>query len=129
MTTENPTITEGGLSPEEQKKAELRARMLKGQEKMRELRAAGWKPVILNPVEKAKENPGSLKLAVKAHCWTCCGAGADAGVKFHVRDCAVKSCSLWPHRPWQTIKGGLAMNAEGVLEVAPGSEDEAALDD
>lgn len=122
MTTKtNDTVN---VSAEEAKKAELRARMQKGQEKMRELRASGWKPVILNPVEAAKASPGSLKKAIKAMCWVCCGAGADPGVKFHVRDCGLEDkCPLWPHRPWQTIKGGLTLDEEGVQVVAAGSDD------
>ena len=91
---------------------------------MAELRASGWKPVILGPVESAKANPGSLKKAIKANCWVCCSAGADPGTRFAVRDCTLEDvCPLWPHRPWQHIKGGLVYNEDGVA-VAPGSDAE-----
>lgn len=111
------------LSPDDQRKADLRLRMAKGQEKMRELRAAGWKPVLLNPVEAAKAAPGSVKKAVKAYCWTCVGAGADTGAKFRVRDCTLgEKCALWPHRPWQTIKGGIVYNEDGEQVATPDSE-------
>lgn len=106
----------------ELRRQQARERLAKAQEVMAEKRAAGWKPVQLNPVEKAKANPGSLKLAIRAHCWTCSGAGADPGTKFHVRDCKVHNCALWPHRPWQTAKGGLTMSEDGRLVVADGSE-------
>ncbi len=105
----------------EQRKIDARERLLKAHESMAAKRAAGWKPIILNPVEKARANPGSVKMAVKAHCWTCCGAGADPGVKLHVRDCGVKSCNLWPHRPWQNAKGSFTLGEQGEL-VAEGRD-------
>jgi hypothetical protein len=121
-----PSLPEGAdgaapLSALEQRKSDARDRLLKAQEAMAQKRAAGWKPIVLNPVEKAKANPGSVKMAVKAHCWTCCGAGADPGVKLHVRDCSVKSCNLWPHRPWQNAKGSFSLNEAGEL-VAEGKD-------
>lgn len=108
---------DSSLTPDEvARRAVLRERMLAGQEKMREMRAAGWKPVRLNPVEAAQAKPNSLKLAIKAHCWTCVGADADPGAKFRVRDCAVGAkCSLHPHRPWQTVKGGIRYDEAGEL--------------
>lgn len=74
--------------------------------RMAEMRAGGWKPVHLDPVEKARANPGSLKMAIRAFCWMCNGGGADPGVRFRVRDCGLSDkCTLWPHRPWQNAKG------------------------
>lgn len=60
---------------------------------------------VLNPIEKAADNPKSLRLAVNAFCWDCVGGDADPGPKQRVRDCAVQGCPLWSHRPWQKIKG------------------------
>lgn len=108
-----PKEKSAGLS--EERKAVMRERLALAHEKMAEKRAAGWKPVVLNPAQKAKANPGSIKMAVKAHCWVCCGAGADPGVKLQVRDCTVKACNLWPHRPWQTAKGRLVIGEDGML--------------
>lgn len=103
------------LSPdEEQRRADLRARMQRGQEKMREMRAAGWKPVHRNPIEQALDKPNSLKAAIKAKCWECVGGDHDPGAKFRVRDCEVGArCPLYPHRPWQAIKGGVQRGADG----------------
>ncbi|HDR9103732.1 TPA: hypothetical protein QDB04_000506 [Burkholderia vietnamiensis] len=106
------------------RKAQLRAQLAKGQEKMREMRAAGWKPVHRNPVEQAEANPKSMKAAIKAFCWTCVGADADPGAKFRVRDCTVTRCSLHPHRPWQSVKGGeLATGQDGELLGSDETED------
>lgn len=105
------------------RKQVLRDQLARGQQRMAELRASGWKPTHRNPVEQAEAKPGSLKLAIKAFCWTCVGADADPGAKFRVRDCGVKKCSLHPHRPWQTAKGGVQLNEEGVLEGTADSED------
>jgi hypothetical protein len=81
--------------------------LLKAQQKIQEMREAGWKPVLLNPIEKARANPNSLKLAIRAHCWECNGRDADPHVKLRVRDCTIKDCPLWPHRPWQDAVGEL----------------------
>ena len=121
LPTDQPAADASGDAAE-LRRQQARERLLRAQEKMAEKRAAGWKPMQLNPVEKAKANPGSLKLAIRAHCWTCCGAGADPGTKFHVRDCRSFSCALWPHRPWQNAKGGLTMGEDGALVVAEGSD-------
>lgn len=120
MTTDD-TPQEKSTGMSEDRKALMRERLAMAHEKMAEKRATGWKPVILNPVLKAKAHPGSVKMAVKAHCWTCCGAGADPGVKLHVRDCSVTSCNLHPHRPWQTAKGRLLIGEDGTL-VAEGHD-------
>ena len=72
------------------------------QKKLAEMREQGIKQVILNPVDKAKANPTSLKYAIRAHCWQCVGADASEGSKQLVRDCSVgDKCALYPHRPWR----------------------------
>lgn len=76
----------------------------KAREKNRQLRAAGIKPVILTPPEKAACQPGSLRLAIDAHCWGCVGGEHDPGPKHRVRDCQIRACSLWMVRPWQKLK-------------------------
>ena len=54
----------------------------------------GIKP--LDPIEKSKANPKSLRLAINAKCFDCC-----CGQKTEVRQCTVESCSLWKLRPWK----------------------------
>lgn len=111
-------------SAEDERRAALRAQLQKGQDKMRELRAAGWKPVHRNPVEQAQANPKSLKAAIKANCWLCVGADADPGAKFRVRDCTVTRCALHSHRPWQDVKGGITETGlDGELLGSSDSED------
>lgn len=58
-----------------------------------------------DPVQRAAENPKSLKLAICAMCWLCKddGAGTPHKTKAAVRDCAEKTCPLWLHRGWQTV--------------------------
>lgn len=97
----------------------------KAHERMRELRAAGYKPVQLNPVEKARANPRSLKLGIRAHCWICCGGDSDPGVKLRVRDCGLKEkCTLWVHRPWQTATGRVDADGIGVDADVEGDDDD-----
>jgi hypothetical protein len=52
--------------------------------------------VVLNPIEKAKANPKSLKYAIQAKCWDCSNFQRE-----EVKLCTVKSCALWNLRPWQ----------------------------
>lgn len=96
----------------------------KAHEKMMELRASGWKPEILNPVEKAKRNPNSLKYAIRAMCWTCEGGDSDPGVKLRVANCTVPSCPLRPHRPWQKMSGKNQTNANESTEEAEVEDDD-----
>jgi hypothetical protein len=114
-----------GTPEDETRRAQLRAQLAKGQERMRELRESGWKPVHRNPVEQAQANPKSLKAAIKAFCWECVGANADPGAKFRVRDCTVTRCALHPHRPWQNAKGGHTqeIGENGEVLATEGSED------
>jgi hypothetical protein len=66
-----------------------------------ELREAGIAVHVLDPIEKARRNPKSLRLAITAKCWDCVGAGADPRPRANIRDCGVKACSLYPVRPFQ----------------------------
>lgn len=69
------------------------------------MKAEGRKPEFLNPVEKAKANPRSRQMAIRAYCWTCEGGDADPAVRWRVGNCEITACPLWPHRPWQTQVG------------------------
>lgn len=50
----------------------------------------------LDPLERARRNPQSKVLAIKAMCWECSGAQRD-----EIKNCQVKKCPLWVHRPFQ----------------------------
>ena len=69
------------------------------------MKAEGRKPERLNPAERAKANPRSRSLAIRAYCWQCSGEDADPNVRWRVGNCEIPDCALWPHRPWQTQVG------------------------
>lgn len=50
---------------------------------------------VIDPIEKAKQNPNSKALAIKAKCWDCAG-----GSRQEVILCPAKECPLWNVRPW-----------------------------
>ncbi len=76
---------------------------------------AGLPP--LNPVTKAKENPKSKALAIRAMCYACQGGAEsyrpDAGWQWAIGNCRVFSCPLWPHRPYREKCGAAT---EGVYK-------------
>lgn len=50
----------------------------------------------MDPLEKAKRNPKSLRAAINAKCYDCtCFQRAE------VTKCPMKDCPLWHLRPWQ----------------------------
>ena len=69
--------------------------------KRAEMRAAGQQSERLDPIERARRNPTSKALAIKAKCFECVGAGSDANPRAAVRDCSIAMCPLHPVRPWQ----------------------------
>jgi hypothetical protein len=50
----------------------------------------------LDPFEKAKLNPNSLRMAINAYCYDCC-----CEQKPEVKHCTAVSCPLYRLRPWQ----------------------------
>ena len=54
------------------------------------------KPKRLDPIEKAKQNPNSLRFAINAMCYDCC-----CFQKREVKYCTAVNCPLHQHRPWQ----------------------------
>ena len=50
----------------------------------------------LNPIDKAKNNPNSLRMAVNAKCYDCCGGENWVN---RTRYCSIFGCPLWPVRP------------------------------
>lgn len=67
---------------------------------MAEKRARG-ELAVLDPIEKARRNPKSLRLAINGKCWDCIGAGADPNPRAAIRDCQITGCTLHPVRPYQ----------------------------
>ena len=67
-----------------------------------------------SPIVRAKENPKSLKWAVKGKCWDCQGGDYDSHPQWRIGNCEITDCPLWTVRPWQhkygtpTPKGLLA---------------------
>jgi hypothetical protein len=55
------------------------------------------KSIQVNPIEKAKQNPGSLKLAIRAFCFDC--MGQTVSWKNDVTNCTAPNCPLFNHRP------------------------------
>lgn len=97
----------------------------KAREKLKEMRAAGWTPTHLNPLEAAAAKPNSLKLAIRAHCYQCVGEDNDPGYKARVRDCSVAKCALWTHRPWQAHAGARHQTEEGITFEGDDAPDDA----
>lgn len=61
-------------------------------------------PVTKNPLEKAQEDPKSLRKAVTAMCYDCMGRDADPDFRGRIRECACHDCPLYPLRPYQKKK-------------------------
>lgn len=57
-----------------------------------------------DPLERAKANPRSKKLAIYAACFDCQGGRSDSGVVKRIRECAITRCPLLSHRPYQKTK-------------------------
>ena len=65
-------------------------------------REAGDLRPRLNPIEKAKANPKSLRAAITAKCFECMGGGEDTGTRKLIRACTSHAtCPLHPVRPYQ----------------------------
>lgn len=58
-------------------------------------RGKGRKPVQ-DPIQKAKNNPRSLRAAITAKCYDC-----SCYQKYEVAKCNAKDCPLYKLRPWQ----------------------------
>ena len=63
-------------------------------EYQRKLKLGEVKP--LDPFEKAKLNPKSLRMAINAYCYDCC-----CEQRSEVRLCPAGGCPLHHLRPWQ----------------------------
>ncbi|UZR27466.1 hypothetical protein [Methylococcus mesophilus] len=87
----------------------------KAQAAMAEKRAAG-EIERLSPIEKARRNPASLRLAINGKCWDCVGCGVDPNPRKAIGQCCISDCTLWPVRPYQRM-------AESDNESAPEEDD------
>lgn len=73
----------------------------KAREAMRLRREQGIKIERLSPIEKARANPKSLRLAINGKCFDCQGGDGDPGVRDRIRACSIASCCLHSVRPYQ----------------------------
>lgn len=74
----------------------------KAREASAAMRAAGVKARRLDPIEKAKRRPTSLRLAITAKCWGCQGGDSDPAPRQRIGTCSVTRCPLHPVRPWKS---------------------------
>ena len=54
------------------------------------------RPKLMDPIEKAKSNPNSLRAAINGKCYDCSG-----GTRIDVTNCDMPDCELFKIRPWQ----------------------------
>jgi ribosomal protein L44E len=81
------------------------AKMAEGRRRyLRERKDAGLSSVK-NPLERAAENPGSLRAAVNAKCFDCQGGDADPAWRWRIGNCDATGCPLTPVRPYQHLCG------------------------
>ena len=78
---------------------------MKGLQEFRQKVAAGEIEVVqLNPIEKLKENPTSLRLAINAMCYSCMGGTATSksnNTRGDIRGCTAIDCALYNVRPYK----------------------------
>lgn len=54
-----------------------------------------------DPLEKAKEQPTSLRRAITAKCYDCIGRNADPDWRGSIRNCLCTDCPLYVVRPFK----------------------------
>jgi len=57
----------------------------------------------LNPIERAKKNPNSRAMAMKAMCWDCQGRDYDPAVRWRIGNCECPECPLFTLRPYRHL--------------------------
>lgn len=57
------------------------------------------------PLQRAQDNPGSMRLAIDAMCFQCQDDGMNTPhvTKGRVRDCSTEKCPLWHVRGWRGV--------------------------
>ncbi len=68
------------------------------------------KPERLDPIEKAKRNPTSLRFAIRAKCYDCSGF-----TRADVTDCDMPDCELYNLRPWHKPPLKKLVNGSGTV--------------
>lgn len=68
-----------------------------------ERKAKGIKVVRLDPIEKARLNPQSKALAIKAKCCECMGGPDERNWQKAIQGCKSQLCPLHPVRPYQNL--------------------------
>lgn len=94
-------------------------KMKSGLQEYRErLKSGEIQTVKLNPTERAKQNPRSKALAIRANCYECVGGDATPNWQREVLNCNLaEKCSLFPHRPYQH-KGNAGLSDSNKQEQA-----------
>lgn len=67
--------------------------------------AAGMVTERLDPMERARRNPQSLRMAITAKCWDCQGGDDDPHPRWRIGNCTAPECPLYSHRPYQKHTG------------------------
>lgn len=65
-----------------------------------------------DPVAKARANPKSRAMAVRAYCWTCMGGGRQPNVQSAISACSVTSCALHHVRPYRPKQSDIEINGQ-----------------
>ncbi len=73
--------------------------------------------VRVDPIERARRNPKSRKLAIAAKCFDCQGRHDDPGVVGRIRECRSPSCPLYPVRPYQGSRARLTAGSQHSVSV------------
>ncbi len=71
-------------------------------------KALGIEIVHRNPIEKARDNPTSLRAAINGKCWDCIGGDSDPNPRRRIGGCEIERCTLHPVRPYQKRVGAEA---------------------
>jgi hypothetical protein len=96
-----PNLTSAGQSNEAPRPVPGLSAIERANQRNRELRAAGLAPERLDPIERARRNPTSLRLAINAKCYDCGGRDADPNWRARIAECVIPACSLHSVRPFQ----------------------------
>ncbi len=58
-----------------------------------------------NPINKAKENPKSLRCAINGKCAECINWDGNPDPRWLIGNCNITDCPLWPVRDYQHRMG------------------------